>query len=264
MSDLRVVLIQTRFAILATLRTRRTIFFTLLIPLILLVIFSSLFGNGAGNTVTLSNGATLDAEAYFTAGIIAYATALSTFTTLTVVLTTKRESGQLKRYRGTPMPAWTFISAWILRALLQVTVAVVLLMSVAVVAYGVEVPSSAIPGLAVYVVLGTASLCALAFAMTVFTPTVDSASTIAPFGVVILSFVSGVWFPVDQLPNWAADVGRVFPLAHLASGLQTALSPATGGIGLNGSDVAALAVWGLAGIVVAARRFKWEPQTNPG
>ena len=52
----------------------------------------------------------LDPKAYFTAGIIAYATALSTFTTLAMVLTTQRESGQLKRFRGTPMPPWTFVA----------------------------------------------------------------------------------------------------------------------------------------------------------
>jgi ABC-2 type transport system permease protein len=67
-----------------------------------------------------------------------------------------------------------------------------------------------------------------------------------------------VFVPVDQLPNWLEEIGRIFPLFHLADGLQRSLGGA--GTGLVGNDVAALALWGLAGVLLAARRFKWEPQ----
>ena len=92
------------------LRTPRALVFTFAFPLILLVLFNSIFIKGGDETATLPNDLKLSAQAYFTAGIIAYAVALSTFTTLAVSLTTQRERGQLKRYRGTPMPPWTFIA----------------------------------------------------------------------------------------------------------------------------------------------------------
>ena len=56
------------------------------------------------------------------------------------------------------------------------------------------------------------------------TPTAEAASTIAPFAGVLLGFISGVWIPVDQLPDWLVEVGRVFPLAHLAESLQRAVA----------------------------------------
>jgi hypothetical protein len=99
MSDRGIVLAQARMAILVALRTPRTIIFTALFPLVLLVLFNSIFSGGSEETATLPGDLKLSAEAYFTAGIIAYAVALSTFTTLAVSLTTQRENGQLKRYR---------------------------------------------------------------------------------------------------------------------------------------------------------------------
>ena len=67
-------------------------------------------------TTRATLAATHRAEAYFTAGIAAYAIILQTFTSLAISLTTQRETGQLKRLRGTPMPAWTFIAAQIIRS----------------------------------------------------------------------------------------------------------------------------------------------------
>ena len=109
-------------------------------------------------------------------------------------------------------------------------------------------------------VLGTATLCSLGIALTAFTPTADTASTIAPFSVVMLGFFSGIWIPVDQLPTWLETVGKVFPLYHLALGLQTSLAPGASGSGLEFQNVLVLALWALAGARIASRRFRWEPQ----
>ncbi len=262
MSDRRLVLSQTRVAILVALRTPRGLVFTLAFPLILLVLFNSIFIGGS-ETATLPNNLKLSAQAYFTAGIIAYAVALSTFTTLTVSLTTSRERGQLKRLRGTPMPAWTFIAAQILRATAQALVVTGLMLAVAGIAYGVPVPGSTFPAFLLYVVLGTATLCSLGIALSAFTPTVDSASTIAPFTVVMLAFFSGIWIPVEHLPHGLEVLGKLFPLYHLALGLQTTLAPGASGSGLVAENVLILVIWALLGMRIASRRFRWEPQSSP-
>lgn len=260
MSDRGIVLAQARMAILVALRTRRALIFTALFPLILLVLFNSIFSHGGDETTTLPSGLRLSAEAYFTAGIVAYSIALSTFTTLAVSLTTQRENGQLKRYRGTPMPPWTFIAAQIVRAGAQALVMTTLLLGLGAVAYGVQIPGSTFPAFVLYVLLGTATMCSLGIALSAFTPTPDTASTIAPFSVVMLSFFSGVWIPVDQLPGWLETVGKFFPLYHLTLGLQTTLAPGASGSGLELGNVLVLLVWCAAGIRIASKRFKWEPQ----
>ncbi len=259
MRDRAIVLAQARMAILVATRTPRTLIFTIAFPLVFLVLFNSIFIKN-GDTATLPNDLKLSAQAYFTAGIIAYAVALSTFTTLAVSLTTQRENGQLKRYRGTPMPPWTFIAAQVMRATAQGLAMAALLLAVGAIAYGVPIPGSTFPAFLLYLVLGIATLCSLGIALSSFTPTPDSASTIAPFTVVMLAFFSGVWIPVEQLPHWLETVGKVFPLYHLALGLQTTLSPHATGSGLDLENVLILAIWAVAGARIASKRFKWEPQ----
>lgn len=260
MKDRGIVLVQARMAILVALRTPRALVFTVAFPLILLVLFNSIFIKGGDNGTTLPNDVRISAQAYFTAGIVAYAVALSTFTALAVSLTTQRENGQLKRYRGTPMPPWTFIVAQIARATTQALLMTTVLLAVGAVVYGVPIPTSTFPAFILYVVLGTATCCALGIALTTITTTPDSASTIAPFTVVILAFFSGIWIPVDQLPHWLETVGKIFPLYHLALGLQTTLSPNATGSGLDAGNVLVLVIWALAGARIASKRFRWEPQ----
>lgn len=258
MRDLQLALTQARYALLIAFRTPRTVVFGMAFPVVLLVMFNSIFTRGASDTVGFASG-TITASAYFTASLSAYAIALSTFTNLAISLTTQRETGQLKRLRGTPMPAWTFVAAQIMRSAVIALMIVVALLATGVIFFGVDVPAERIVGLVAYVALGTAVFCALGMAITAYTPTVDSASTVGPFSVVLLSFISGVFISVDQLPNWLEAVGKVFPLYHLAEGLETCLVSGAGGTGLVAGNVASLALWGLAGLAIAARHFRWEP-----
>jgi ABC-2 type transport system permease protein len=257
MADIRLVLTQTRYALLISLRDPRTIVFGIAFPVVLLVMFNSIFVSGS-DTVHFAAG-TISGQAYFTAGISAYAIGLSTFTTLVVGLTAQRESGELKRRRGTPMPPWTFIAAQVLRSVVRGLVTVVALFAIGVIAFGVHLSAEHVVGLVAYVALGTAAFTTLGMAVTSLTPTAEAASAVGPFAVVILSFISGVFIPVDQLPSWLESVGRIFPLYHLADGLQTALVSG-GGAGLAMGDVVSLALWGLAGLLIAKRHFRWEPQ----
>jgi ABC-2 type transport system permease protein len=262
MADVRLALTQARYALVTAFRNPRTVVFQLAFPVILLILFNAIFTKGADETVTFSGGR-ITAAAYFTAGLAAYAIALSTFTNLVIGLTMQRETGQLKRLRGTPMPSWTFVAGQVIRSAALVLLMVVVLLGIGVIAFGVDLPAEHVVGIVVYVALGTAAFAALGMAATVVTTTVDSASTIGPFIVVMLSFVSGVFISVDTLPNWLESVGKAFPLYHLADGLQTCLVSGVGGTGLDAGNVAALGVWGLAGVAIAVRRFLWEPQAAP-
>jgi ABC-2 type transport system permease protein len=258
MSDLALVLTQTRYALISTSRNPRAVIFSLAFPVILLVMFNEIFISSTDTTTVA--GATIDGQSYFTAGMIAYSMGLLCFTQPLVALTAQRERGQLKRLRGTPVPSWTFITAMVLRSVLLALVVGAVMLTMGVVFWGVDLTARTVPGILIMLFLGTTSLCALGVAMTAFTTTEDTASSIGPFTMVMLSFISGIFIPIDQLPGWLQEIGRIFPLYHLAQGLQLSVAGAKGGIGLNANDVASLALWGIAGIAVASRRFLWEPQ----
>src|SRR5262245_62127225 len=109
MGDLSLVVRQTYYGLKSTRRNPRAVVFALLFPIVFLFLFNSIFASGSNTPVDV-NGTALDPNTYFTAGLIAYAIMLNCYSTLIVSLTTQRESGQLKRYRGTPVPSWTFIA----------------------------------------------------------------------------------------------------------------------------------------------------------
>jgi len=258
MSDLVLVLTQTRYALISTSRNPRAVVFSIAFPVILLVLFNEIFVSGTDTTKVA--GQTIDGQAYFTAGMIAYSLGLLCFTQPLVALTAQRERGQLKRMRGTPVPAWTFITAQVLRSVLLALLVGAVMLAMGVVFWNVDLTARTVPGILIMLFLGTGTLCALGVAMTAFTTTEDTASSIGPFTMVMLSFISGIFIPIDQLPGWLQEIGRIFPLYHLAQGLQLSVAGARSGIGLSANDVASLVLWGIAGIAVASRRFLWEPQ----
>jgi len=79
-----------------------------------------------------------------------------------------------------------------------------------------------------------------------------------------LYFISGVFITNATLPAWLRDVAKVFPVAHLASGLHHAFNPATHGSGIVWSDIGVLVLWGAIGLAVALRRFSWMPAFSAG
>jgi ABC-2 type transport system permease protein len=256
-TDLRFVAVQTRYQLIGLTRNRRALILGLVLPVVLLLMFNSVFVPDNGDTTHVA-GATIGAHAYFTAAMLAYAILGSAFNQLGIGLVNQRESGQLKRLRGTPVPAWTFVLATVLRVVIVAAAMSVLLLAIGRFAYDVPISAGAIGEIVVYVALGTATLCSVAIAATTLVTDVESASAALPFAAVLLSFISGIFVPVDQLPGWLADIGRFLPVYDLASGLQTALGVA-GDTALKGSALLALALWAVAGVAVAARHFRWEP-----
>lgn len=66
--------------------------------------------------------------------------------------------------------------------------------------------------------------------------------------------------PAENIPDWLLSIADVFPLKPFADALFAAFDPGTSGLGLAWGDLGAVALWGVAGAVLAARTFRWTPQ----
>ena len=132
------------------------------------------------------------------------------------------------------------------------------LLAIGVLVFGVDIDAATLARVALYAALGTATMAVLGVALTAVASSSDTASTLAPFIAVILSFIFGVFLPPAILPGWLAAVGSMLPLEPLADGPQRAL---LGEAPLRASKLLALAAWTVGGLIVAARGFRWEPQT---
>lgn len=236
-------------------REPASVFFTVVMPLLFLLLFSAIFGDAE-----LSRpGGDISFATYFVPGILTLSLVAATFVNLTIALTGMRERGELKRSRATPVPAWAIIAGRTLTALGVTAVMVVLLMLLGALAFGVEVPTRTLPAALVTIVVGVASLSALGFAFTAFVPSENAAPPMANAVVLPLYFISGIFVPADQLPAAMDTIASFFPVQPLFQALLTAFDPYTTGAGFAFGDLAAVAVWGAIGAVVAIRRFRWVP-----
>jgi ABC-2 type transport system permease protein len=258
-SDVGLLGRQSRFVLRGYMRRPQSLAFGIAMPVVLLVLFNAVFANGT----TRLGGAQVDLAGYYTAGIVAYSIALSCFSSLLISIVTNREAGRLKRYRGTPMPPWVFLTAQIVQCVLVAILMTTVVTLIGIVAYDVSIRAVALVAVAVYVVAGSFVGCTLGFALSRVIPSTDAASSIGPFSVVILGFISGVFIPVATLPSWLAEIGKIFPLAPLATGLQHAFASRSG-LGLEAEPLAVLTAWGLVALVVAVRTFRWEPLARAG
>lgn len=257
-SEGRLVLHQLRYDLLALWRDPRSRFFTFALPVIFLVLLTSLFGN---HTIHV-NGRGIKASTYYVPGISVLAIMSASFVNLVMTITAQRESGVLKRRRSTPVPAWVLIAS---RAIASVIVSILLVAVITVlgrIIYGVHLPSTTLPAFVVGVALGAISLCCISFAVSTFIPSEDSAQPIVQAIVLPLYFISGIFVPKDQLSKTLQDIGNVFPISHLNSALFKAFDPGTTGSGFAGSDLLILAAWGAAGLIIALWRFSWAPQSD--
>ena len=253
MNDVALAGAQTRYALRGFLRDPRALVFTVVMPVMLLLLFNAIF-----HGYTQFDGLAVPSASYYTASIISYQIMLAGFGSLLVSVTTAREGGLLKRFRGTPMPSWVYLIAEIGQTVVVVVVTVAILVAVGALFYHVRLSGSVVVGLVVYAVAGTACFCALSLAVCRICTTTESATAIGPFSTVILAFLSGVFIPVAIMPSWLLDIGKVFPLEHLAQGLRTAFL-VRGSTGITAFNVGVLAAWGIAGLCIAVATFGWEP-----
>ena len=237
-------------------RNIQSVFFTLVLPVLFLVILASIF---RGATVTVPGG-TMKESAYYVPSIIAFGLIAAAFSNLTVTVVRNRESGIYKRRRATPLPATAVIAGRALVAVLTALAITAVLLAIGWAAYGATIPGRTAPAFVLDVVAGAVVFCCLGFAVASLIRDVDAAQPVVQAIVLPLCFISGVFIATSVLPGWLAGIGKVFPVQPLVAALLAAYNPHTTGSGMRWGDLAVLAIWGAAGLLVAIRRFHWLPR----
>ena len=234
-------------------RTPRVTFFTFVFPLILLLLLDSL----GGGDVPVPGG-TVPYAQYITPSIAIFALTTATYTAVIFGVATAHEQGTFKRVRGTPLPMWIFLGAWVAATVLTALTSAVIMFVVAVSAFGVEIRPALLPAAFVTLLLGGLTFTALGFAVASFVRRADSAPIVANLTLFPLLFVSGVFYSTANEPEWLRRIADVFPLSHLVQALTACISPYTTGSGFAGRDLLSLLVWGCVATVVAVRRLARE------
>jgi ABC-2 type transport system permease protein len=248
---------QFRFDLLSFMRNRQARFATVIMPILFLVIFIALFGD---SRVPLANGVMIRTSTYYIPGLTAFGIISAAYASLVVSVVQQRENGILKRRRATPTPALVPIAG---RALVAVVAALLmcgLLLAIGALVYGSPLPTHTIPGVAVSAAVGAVCFCCVAFGVASFVRTADAAQPMVQLTMLPLSFISGIFVPLNNVPGWLATVASYFPARPLADALRGCFDPATTGAGINAGDLLVLAAWAAGGLLVALLRFSWVPR----
>ena len=240
------------------LRQRESVVFTLLFPVLLLLIFGSVFKNTIAPGVTFSQ--------YFVAGMIASGLINTGFQQLAIMIPLERDDGTLKRLRGTPMPPTSYFIGKILSVLACMIVQIVLLLVVGALMFGVQLPTD----LGRWVtftwvtLLGITGSTLLGIAFSSVPRSGRGASAMVTPIVLVLQFISGVFFIFNQLPSWMQNVASIFPLKWLTQGMRSVFLPesfASQEVAKSwehGRVALMLTSWRVIGLVLALNTFRWE------
>jgi ABC-2 type transport system permease protein len=238
-------------------RNPQALFFTIGLPLLYLFIFATVFGKYHEHLS--GQPGSLKVATAIVASVMVIGVVSAAFQFLATVLVNDRENGILKRLRSAPVPTATFLAGYLINSVLTAALLAVLVAALGRVAYGVSLPAAHVLAAVVTVLVGALACCALAFAVTVLIRKASTATALVPALTLTLFFLSGNFFSLDGAPAGLRAAANVFPVRHFYMAMLTAFNPNVTGSGLALEHLGILALWGAAGLALAAWKFRWTP-----
>jgi ABC-2 type transport system permease protein len=231
-------------------RSRELAFFTFLLPILFYLLLGSAYGDDEINGI--------DGYTYLLAGMIGYGAASTAFAGLALLLVIRREMGALKRIRATPLPASTYVEAVLANIILIFLLEAAILLVLARVAFDVAIPDQLL-SLVIVLLVGAGSFAALGVALTVAIKSAEGSSAVVNAIYLPVSFISGAFFSDEAFPRILRLIGEILPLSHLIRLCRDVIiygEPAWDHL----DDFGVILAWGVLGVVVALRGFRWEPR----
>ena len=245
---------QVRYQLVLLARSPFGLFLTLVVPLLLLISL---------NLITPSNAAVVwgghHYAQFLTPAISAFCLLNACYVTTITTIVLARENGVLKRLRGTPLPAWTYLGGRSGAAVVTAVLSVAIIIATGVVFFHVTIIWSEFGYFAGAAGLGIVCFFLLGVAVTIVVPKTDTALPVA-FGTMLpLAFISDVFFSSVHSPTWLHDLASAFPVAPVARAMEDAFNPATRSWPMPVTGLLSVLGWSVAAAAIIALAFRWEP-----
>ena len=173
-----------------------------------------------------------------------------------IPLVADREKLILKRLAATPLRRWQLVGSNVLMRLLIALAQSVIIVVVGSAFFGVEITGN-LALMALFVVLGSVTFLALGYVVASFASTEDAANGMTSIIQFPMMFLSGVFFPIQAMPDALQAVARALPLTYLADALRQVM---VGGAPFAplGVCAAVLVGWLAVCFGIASRKFRWQ------
>lgn len=225
------------------LRNGEQLLLTVVIPTLVLVLFSS---------VDIIDTGGAKAVDFLAPGVLALAVMSTAFTGQAIATGFERRYGVLKRLASSPLPRWALMTAKTASVLVTEILQVILL---TVIAFALGWSPHGNPlTVALLLLLGTAAFSGLGLLMA---GVLKAEATLAAANLVFLLLLvgGGVIVPLDQFSQGTQNILSLLPITALSDGLRDVLQH---GAGVPWGDLGILAAWSVVGLAAAGRFFRWE------
>jgi ABC-2 type transport system permease protein len=230
-------------------RSRESAVFVFLFPILLFALLTAVYNGHIDGR---------PASWVLLAGMIGYGAANTAFAGLAITLVSRREIGILKRIRATPLPPAVYLTAVLVSIMIVFAIQVASLFALGRLLKSTPWPSHSL-SLVLALALGAATFAALGLAITGFIRSLEGSSAVLNVIVLPMAFLTGSFGPTRHYPQVLRAIGDVLPLKYVLDLIK--------GIYLDGQQfwdkplaIAVLGAWGLFGMAVALRTFRWEPR----
>ena len=232
------------------LREPMSAFFTLVFPLMYLLLFGAISGNEP--TPQFGGQRTIDVSI---PGLTAMIICITGLMSTTMTMSTYREKGVLRRLRTTPVSPLVVLVAQVIVVFVMTGLGMLLLVTAGRLIYHVRFEGNAFSLLAGFV-LSSLSFFGIGFILAGSMPTVRSAWVVGMVLLYPMLLLSGAFFTVDLLPEAVQKASAFMPLTYVVNLLRGLWVGEPWGDHLL--DVGVLAGMLVVGIIVSAKTFRWE------
>lgn len=232
-------------------RSRESAVFTFIFPIMLFLLLGSVYSGHIYG---------VPASQALLAGLFSYGCIAVAFAGIAITVTIRREQGLLKRLRATPLPPRTYVASLLVSTAVVFALQVVALFLIGRAVFGTPFPSR-VASIAAVVVIGVGCFAAMGVGLTGFIRSAEGSSAVVNLIVLPMAFITGAFGPTQHYPQFLRAIGDVLPLKYLVD-LMNAVYLHDHPFWSKPLAIAVLCAWGVAGLAVAALKFRWEPTAS--
>lgn len=248
---LRLLMHDMRYGMISAPRTPFPVVMALFLPLFFNVMFNLIQQDEVVDGIPGVN--------LTTATIIVFVVSTSGYFNMAVGITVAREKGLLKRVRQTPMPKALHLTSRIGVLTVMSAISVTLMIAISTIFFGMRVRPLAFVALLLVFIVASFTSSVLGLAVSRFIPTVEAGVVVGTATLFPMLFISGVFFPLENMPSGLQTAIDLMPFAPMADLVRTVFDPSQTGLGIDLSAFAVVFAWGLAGLILTVKTMRWEP-----
>lgn len=189
-------------------------------------------------------------------GMMSWGVAFAALFGSAITLVTWRRKQVLRRIRSAPVSTFSVLGSRLVSTLLIGVSQAVVFLGVGMALFGLNLSGGWWLALPIFL-LGVIAFFAVGLVVGAFCKTEEAASGVGNAIVVPMSFLSGVFFPLDQAPGWMVAVSDFMPLKYMNEGITAFLVRGEGAGALVEPSLVLIAFSAVM-VLIASRLFKWE------